>query len=197
MKIGILGGTFNPVHLGHVKMVEHVINKMKLDKIVFIPTYITPHKQNNIILDPDSRLEMLRLALDDDPRFMIEEYEIEKKDISYSIDTIRYLKTKYPEHRLYWILGADMLMYIDKWYEYRDVLKEIEFIALRREGHKDKEITEKILMLKNECDAKIEFCDIAPINISSSDIREGIKKGEDIEKLVHKSVEQYIINNSL
>jgi nicotinate-nucleotide adenylyltransferase len=197
MKIGLLGGTFNPVHLGHVKMSRKIAEMKCLDKMIFIPSYIPPHKQDEEIPSPEKRIEMLKLALEEENDFAIDGYEVRKKGISYSIDTIRYLKKKYPEDELFWIIGADMLFQIEKWHDFKNVLREMSFITVKREGYDKRDIEAYIAELRQEYSANIAYCEMDPIDISSTDIRGRVKHGKGIKKLVHKKVEQYIIDNNL
>jgi nicotinate-nucleotide adenylyltransferase len=196
-RIGIMGGTFNPVHNGHIKLCRAVMSEMELDKTIFIPSFISPHKKNESMPGADERIRMLELALEAEKDMIIDDYEVRKGDISYSIDTIRYLKDKYAGSSLCWIIGADMLFYIEKWYDYVNVLREIGFIAVKREGYAEDKMEKYISGLKSRFGADITISRTEPINISSTMIREKIKNGLSIKGYVHKKVEQYIISNNL
>ncbi len=197
MKTGVLGGTFNPVHLGHVRMSRKIMEAKGFDRMIFIPSNIPPHKQEEKIPSPAKRIKMLKLALEDEKDFIIDGYEVRKKGISYSIDTIRYLKKKYEDDELYWIIGADMLFQIEKWHDFKNVLREMSFIAVKREGYDKRDIEAYAAELRGKYGADISFCEMEPIDISSTDIRGKVKRGEEIKKLVHKKVERYIIDNKL
>ncbi len=114
MKIGILGGTFNPVHIGHLILAEEVREKLKLDKIIFIPTALPPHKDNMDIAPAGDRLKMLKLAIKGNKFFGVSDIEIKRKGRSYTIDTIKELKNKFVNDELYFIIGSDLLKYINE-----------------------------------------------------------------------------------
>jgi nicotinate-nucleotide adenylyltransferase len=162
-----------------------------------VPAYLPPHKGTDDLANPADRLEMLKLALEDQACFEIDEYEMGRKEISYSIDTIRHMNSIFPGHRLFWIMGMDMLIYIEKWHDFRNVLNEIEIMVLKRKGFGHKKIYDYISLLEERYEAKILLAEIDPVDISSSMIRKSIKSGKSIQKFVHKNVEQYIINNKL
>lgn len=193
----MLGGTFDPVHLGHIKISETVMAEMKLDKMIFIPSYVSPHKQDSKTARSSDRLNMLRLSIKDKADFEIDEHELTKQEISYSVDTIEYLKHKYQNDEIFWIIGADMLFYIEKWHEFKKVLKNIAFIAVGREGYDYRQMTKYISMLKKEYQARIFLCRINKIDISSSNIRNNIKNGRSVSEMLHPEVEKYIIINGL
>jgi nicotinate-nucleotide adenylyltransferase len=197
LRIGILGGTFDPVHLGHIKISKAVMRKMKLDRIIFIPSFVSPHKQDAKPAGPADRLNMLKLALKDQRNFEVDEHEIQKEEISYSIDTIDYLKSKYPEDELFWIIGADMLFYIEKWHEYKKVLERIAFIAVGREGYDYMSMLEHISKLERKYNAHIFLCRIPNIDISSTAIRGMIREDRPVTGMLHPDTADYIKENSL
>ena len=197
MRIGVLGGTFDPVHLGHIKISKAVMDEMKLDKMLFIPSYVSPHKQETKPADSNDRLSMLRLSLKDEEELEIDEYELNKQEVSYSIDTIDYLRQKYEKDELFWIIGADMLFYIEKWHEFKRVLESIAFITVGRKGYEHKKMSEYISMLKKEYNTKIFHCGISNVDISSTDIRKKVKKGLPVSDMLHPDAERYIKNNGL
>ena len=170
---------------------------MGLDKVLFIPSYISPHKQNGNPAGPDDRKAMIKLAVENEPDFEIEDYEIDKRGVSYSIDTVRYLKNKYKDDKLYWIIGADMLFNIEKWHEYRQLLNEMEFISVVRNGFDADKCSAYIDDLCKKYAARIILCRMKRIGISSSMIRDMVKRGKCIKKFVHKKVGKYIIDNNL
>ncbi len=115
MKIGVLGGTFNPVHAGHLILAEEMREKLGLDQVVFIPTCIPPHKQAKGIAPADDRMAMVKLAIKGNRSFSVSDVEIKRQGASYTIDTIRQLKKSYPRDELIFIIGSDLLKYLDDW----------------------------------------------------------------------------------
>lgn len=210
-KIGILGGTFNPIHMGHIKAARTVIKKFNLDKILFIPSYIPPHKKNSHIALPQHRFNMVRLALDNYPNLIPSCIEIDAEEKSYSVITLDKIKKSNPEARIFFILGIDAFLEIDTWKDYKDLLENYSFIVISRPGfylkdakqiiggkYKNKmvEIRSHINTEDMECYDFFLFHMDSP-DIASSDIREKIKKGDSIHGMVPKNVEKYIKENKL
>ena len=130
MNIGILGGTFNPIHYGHLFIAQYILDFMNLDKILFIPSGNPPHK--NGVIDKIHRLNMSILAISDNERFEIDEFEVQKENYSYAYDTLNYLKEKYVEDKLYYIIGQDAMIDFDKWHRYQEVGTMVDFIVVTR-----------------------------------------------------------------
>ncbi len=193
MKIGIFGGTFNPVHRGHITIANNFRDKYHLDKLVFIPNNVSPFKTDFIDIAPaEHRLKMLELAIADEADFSIDDFEIMRDEVSYTIDTVNYMKEKYPNAQLLLLIGTDQAINFHKWKDYNTILqKAIVVIARRRSADIEKQ--EQISpALKNSA-----FLDNDYIDISSSEIRRLNSKGEPIYKLVPFAVAEYIINNIL
>ncbi|GEL77521.1 putative nicotinate-nucleotide adenylyltransferase [Tenuibacillus multivorans] len=182
-KIGLFGGTFDPPHIGHVKLAETVLRALELDEVWFIPTYQPPHKQN-AAADPNSRLEMLRLILKDQENFNISTIEYELKGKSYTYHTMVKLKEQYPSAQFYFIIGGDMVDYLPNWYRIQDLKKVVKFVGVTRKEYEDVR-DENVLMVEME-----------DMPISSTEIRHQLKKGNQPEGL-SEDVLQYIRENHL
>ncbi|OGX07776.1 MAG: nicotinate (nicotinamide) nucleotide adenylyltransferase, partial [Omnitrophica WOR_2 bacterium GWA2_47_8] len=139
MKIGILGGTFNPIHVGHLAIAETALEKMGLNKIFFVPCHTPPHKEDKSLTAPSHRYNMVKLAIDENPRFEISDFEIQKKDKSYSIDTVKHFKNVFPKSELFFIIGYDMLDGLKQWKSIDEILKLASFIVINRPEYKKKE----------------------------------------------------------
>jgi len=187
-KIGIFGGTFDPIHIGHLITTQFVLEQRKLDKIIFIPCYISPHKTNQNSSNPVHRLNMLRLAIEGIPYFELSDYEIRKGNISYTYDTILELKKTY--HHIELIIGYDNLIVFDKWHKPDEILDLAKLIVMKRIIDKDAEV-------KNKYFEKAIILNTPTIEISSTEIRERVKKKLPIDFLVPKKVKEYIIQNKL
>lgn len=183
-KVGILGGAFNPPHIGHLLIAEHVREHLLLDEIWFVPTFISPHKES-VHIPVKHRLAMLDRAIEDNEHFLIHKIEIERKGISYTIDTIKAFKEKYPKVNFYFIIGADMVEYLPKWKQIDQLIELVTFVGVRR------------LDYQLQTPYPIKIVDIPLINLSSSYIRQRIKKNQSIKYLVTKSVEKYIKEHNL
>jgi nicotinate-nucleotide adenylyltransferase len=181
MKIGILGGTFNPVHIGHLILAEEAREKLYLDKIIFVPAYLPPHKEDIDIAPAAKRLEMLKLAIKGNKYFSVSDIETKRNGRSYTIDTIRSFKEAYPEDELYFIIGSDLLRYLDEWKDLSQIIQMVKFIAATRPGY----ALEKI-------PAYISTLPIRAVDISGFEIRQAIKQRKSFRYLVPEVVFNYI-----
>lgn len=185
-RIGILGGTFNPIHLGHIGLARQAKNILGLDKVIFMPAYVPPHKQvcNNI--DAEDRFNMVRLAIKNEKDFGVSRLEIDLKQKSYSINTLKKLKTSYPDSKIFFIVGSDALNELHNWKMVDEILKLTNFTVANRPGYEIKDIPKDILTIN-----------IKPVDISSTEIRRRIKNNESIKGLVADSVIGYIDKKGL
>lgn len=187
MRIGILGGTFNPIHIGHLILAEEAYFKLRLDKLLFVPAFIPPHKSASEVINAADRLEMVRLAIEDNPAFEVSTYEIDSKKKSYSIDTLNELRKIYgDEAQLCFITGSDSLKDLFSWKDVNDIFKISKFIVANRPGYPIKDIPK-------EADTVV----ITPIEVSSEDIRKRLKEGKSIRYLVPEKVRKYILDRKL
>lgn len=198
MKVGIIGGSFDPIHLGHLAMAEHLRELKNLDKIVFIPTGNAPHKSYESL--PDQRLEMVNLAIADNKYFSSCEIEVLKEEISYTVETLKELKEKRPEAELNFIIGMDNLFSIEKWYKIEELGKLTNILVSNRiykVGISLEETIKKCRYLQDEFSLKIDIVESPVFEISSSEIRQRIKNNKSIKYLLPKKVEDYIKDNGL
>ncbi|MDD5495497.1 MAG: nicotinate-nucleotide adenylyltransferase [Candidatus Omnitrophica bacterium] len=187
MRIGILGGTFNPIHIGHLILAEEACFKLKLDKVIFVPTFIPPHKEIAPSVKPKDRLKMVKLAIEKNPAFEVSRYEIDSKKKSYSIDTLKEFRKKYGEAaQLFFITGSDSLKDLFSWKDVNDIFKISKFIVANRPGYPVREVPKEV-----------ETVVITPIEVSSEDIRKRLKEARSIRYLVPEKVRNYIINRNL
>ncbi|MGL5348091.1 MAG: nicotinate-nucleotide adenylyltransferase [Peptostreptococcaceae bacterium] len=197
LKIGIMGGTFDPIHYAHLATAEFIRDKYKLDKILFIPSGNPPHKQKKKIVDKYDRYKMVVLATRNNDDFIVSDIEIEREKKTYTIDTLRELNEKYPNTKIYFITGADAICDIETWKDVEENFKLATFIAATRPGISLLRAQEKIENLTKKYGAKIISVYVPSLDISSTYIREQIKEGRSVRYLVPESVEKYINNNSL
>ena len=191
MNIGILGGTFNPIHFGHTFIANYVMDYMKFDKIMFIPSGIPPHK--DYVIDKNHRKAMVELAIKSNYDFLINFYEMEKEDYSYSYETVSYLLKEYKNDKFYYIIGQEAFMLFDKWYKFEELSKLITFIVVTRGEKIKSELQKKFI----KYDVDMCFLDTPNIEISSTDIRNRVKENRSIKYFVDEKVENYIIKNNL
>ncbi len=186
-RVGILGGTFDPVHHGHLIIAQAVRELRNLDKIIFVPSYISPHKQDIRASAPEHRVAMLKLSIEDIPYFDLTDYEIEKKGISYTIDTLHEIKKHYDQIEL--IIGEDNFQTFNEWKSPEEIVKLVTLVVLRRRI-KDNESYNAFIK-------RAVFLETPVIDISSSAIRERVKKGLPINFLVPQNVLKYIYDLKL
>lgn len=193
MRVGIFGGTFDPVHTGHIEMAKRAKTEFALDRVVFVPNANPPHKKNKEIADFCHRYEMLKLATDGESAFSISDYESADGKFYYSLHTMRHFRELYGDET-YFIIGADSLVTIDRWYEYATLLKENKFIVFLRDDAKELyEMVEKYRSLG----AKIEVSKMKEVGISSTKVREKIRNNDDVFGIISNRVYDYIIENEL
>lgn len=197
-KIGIMGGTFDPIHYGHLMLAEQIRASYGLDQIIFIPVGNAPHKQKHKPTDKMHRYMMTMLATASNPNFTVSDIEIKKKVITYAIDTIKDLKVFFNTPvELYFITGADAIILLDTWKSYRELVKYVKFIGASRPGVDELVLKEKIEELSLELGAHIELCSVPALAISSTDIRNRVCEGKSIKYLLPEAVENYICKEKL
>ena len=190
-KYGIFGGSFDPIHYGHLMICEYIKEEMGLDKVIFIPTGNPPHKE--IGVSAEDRYEMVRLAISPNPDFEISDIETTRVNLSYTVDTIRELKKIYKEEKLYFLIGLDSLFQLKTWKKIGDLSQEIEFVVALRPGYIDKEeINNEIDFLRENFGTKINLIKTPLYEISSTDLRDRIHEGKSLRYLIPKKVLDYI-----
>lgn len=186
MKIGILGGTFNPIHIGHLILAEEAREKLNLERIIFIPAYLPPHKDNSDIAPPSDRYKMIKLAIIANRNFLVSDIEIRRDGRSYTIDTIRELKKMYPPDELYFITGSDLLKYLDEWKDLHEIIKMVNFVVATRPGYPLEKIP-----------SYIQTVAIRAVDVSAFQIRQAIKENRSFRYLVPDLVFKYINKRKL
>lgn len=190
-KYGIFGGSFNPIHYGHLMICEYIKDEMGLDKVIFIPTGNPPHK--DLEVSAKDRYEMVRLAISPNPDFEISDIEATRVKMSYTVDTIRELKKIYREEKLYFLIGLDSIFQLKTWMKIGDLSKEIEFVVALRPGYINKdEINREIDFLRENFGTKVNLINTPLYEISSTDLRDRIREGKSLRYLIPKKVLDYI-----
>lgn len=189
MNIGILGGTFNPPHVGHLIVAERVREEFGLEKILFVPSTISPHKQHLELANPSYRMEMVQLAVLGREFFEASDLEVSRGGVSYTVDTLEQLRNSHPGDSLFLILGMDNLAEFNTWKSPGRILELAQVILMTRPGVQPP--------IDNGVQRKFTLCRVPEIGISSSEIRERVKQGKSIRYLVPKPVESYIFYRKL
>ena len=218
-RTGLFGGTFDPIHLGHLQVAQDVKEHFLLDKIIFIPSAQPPHKTSKIIADAIDRIEMTRLSVSARPDFLISDIELKRTGPSYSIDTVSYFKqVSPPDTELYFVLGLDAFLEMDTWKSYKELFNQVPFIVMNRPGVGYESEKENWQMIKDYLQKRISegytfsisksccihkekypvyLYHVTPMDISSTQIRNLLRKGRSIHSLVTENVEQYIQTQGL
>lgn len=192
--IGIMGGTYDPIHFGHLLIAAAALEQFSLEEVIFVPSALSPHKQNKTITSPEIRYEMTLLATLDNARFSVSRVEIERGGLSYTIDTVKYFQEKYPEHRIYFITGADTILDIAFWKSPEELMQKVYFIAAQRPGYTLDGLNSEFYRKYSD---RIFFLEIPQIGISSTEIRKRIKTDKSIKYYLPAQVETYIIKKGL
>jgi nicotinate-nucleotide adenylyltransferase len=214
-RLGILGGTFNPVHFGHLAAAEEVRDRLKLEKIIFIPSFLPPHKIDDDIPSAVQRQEMVRLAIKGNAHFTVSDMEIRRGGRSYTIDTIRALQQFHPGAELYFLTGLDSFLEIRTWKDWDKLMTLCSFVVLSRDGYRFCDIAqlgfldvsernlsaldarEKDQVVITAGSNRVYLERIPFYDISSTDIRTRVREGRSIKYHLPDAVEHYIIENKL
>lgn len=184
-RIGLYGGTFNPVHNAHLLVADQVGKTLCLDRVLMMPDMIPPHVDHKDAIAANLRVDMLRLAIKDNPFLGIELAEIQRGGVSYTYDTIKMLKKRHPDVDYYFIIGGDMVDYLPKWHRINDLMRLVNFVGVRRPG------------AHNQSDYPVIWVDVPEVDFSSSDIRSRVRDGRSIKYMVPAAVEKYIKEHQL
>jgi nicotinate-nucleotide adenylyltransferase len=195
-KIGLMGGTFNPIHNGHLFIAEEARIYYSLSKVIFIPNNIPPHRNTGNLPNED-RFNMIKLAIESNPYFDVSRFEIDNSGVSYSVNTVKYFYNSLKNTSLFFISGMDALLNYE-WYDFENLMSMLEnFIVLSRPGYSKENLVQKINKLYPSCSHKISIFDSILLDISSSGIRQRLAGGKNIKYLVPQKVEEYISEKRL
>lgn len=187
--IGIIGGTFDPIHIGHMTTAECALNQLGLEKVIFVPSAQPPHKLDRVISPVEKRYEMTLLATVDNPGFLVSDVEMKRPGSSYTIDTIKHFKESYPDYDIYFITGSDTIVEIHTWKSPEKLMGMTNFLTAKRPGYNYDDLESSFYEKYND---RIKFLDMPSIGISATEIRERVKADKTIKYQVHPSVEAYI-----
>ncbi len=195
-RYGIYGGSFDPIHIGHVALAENAVRECGLDKLIFMPAYISPFKQDRHVTDGRDRCRMIETVLKTNSAFCLSRYELNKQGTSYTIKTLRHWE-KLLDGELFFILGFDSAVQIDTWFEGEEILKNYHLVTARRPDTDYAEGLKKIESFRGKYGADITVLNMIPVDASSTEIRNLIKEGKPLTGLVPPEVEEYIIEHKL
>lgn len=196
--IGIMGGTFDPIHNGHLLLGKQAYDEYALDEIWFMPSGTPPHKTDHRVTEVEDRCEMVRLAIQDHPYFRFSDFEVKRSGNTYTAQTLQLLQDSYPEHRFFFIVGADSLYEIEEWYHPEEVMKQTTLLVAGREYEEaSRSLNEQIEYLSRKYQATILQLHCDEVDISSEELREMEARGKRLFKYVPKEVEAYIQEHGL
>ena len=209
-RIGLFGGTFNPIHLGHLRGAEEIREVFHLEEVIFVPSSIPPHKMSEEVIEASHRLEMVRLAVSGSPFFSVSDVEISRPGKSYSVETIKYFRESCQD-AFFFILGSDAFMEIETWKEFQALFSLCHFIVMARPGSQKNSLSSRLpgtltpaFQYKPEEKAWVHLSgyrlylkEISFLDISSTKVRELIKRGRSVRYLIPPKVEIYIQELSL
>lgn len=199
MKICLFGGSFDPIHTGHLIIAQSALEAFELDRVVFIPAYKAPHKPGHHPANAEQREQMVKLATGANPSFGVCHFEIEKKGVSYTHQTVRHFQEEFKGAELFFLLGLDLLGGLHTWKEFGFLCENVEFIVGRRKGYDTDDIASLCTALEPKVAERIarNVFDIPGIEISSTAVKDRIAGGASIKYIVPEKVEEYIYDNGL
>ena len=194
-EIGLMGGSFNPIHRGHVALARAALESGRVERVLFLPTGNPPHKKEGLA-DKFDRLRMVELAVEHETGMEVCREEIDRDGVIYTVDTLAALKRKMPDCTLTYLIGADTLRALGTWRRVETVIERCKFLVMMREGETREEVI-RLAGLWTQRGAQIDFLDARKMDISSTQIREQIQKGLPFERLVPQAVADYIHEHGL
>ena len=198
MNIGIMGGTFNPIHNGHLIIAEQAREEYQLDLVLFIPAGVPPHKRQDSILQSSLRCEMVQCAIQSNPNFKLDTREVDSQEISYTYLTLGSLSEQYPDAKLYFIMGEDSIYAVSSWRRPQDIFTLATIlVATRNDSSNISRMESQICKITKQYSCSLELIHSPSVMISSSDIRSRVANNQSVRYLVPDSVAQYINDHDL
>lgn len=189
MRIGVFGGSFDPVHYGHLRLAEEARERFGLERVLFIPNHVSPFKAGRDVSPGSLRVEMLRRAVADNPAFVVDEREVQRPGPSYTVDTLRELRQENPAAELYFLTGTDAVRDLPAWREPEAVLSLARFIAAVRPGVRAQDV---LVALPDEWESRILFLPMPELDISATDLRTRAREGRSLRYLTPREVELFV-----
>lgn len=195
-KYGIYGGSFDPIHIGHVALADSAVRECGLDKLIFMPAYVSPFKQNRKVTDGRDRCGMIKTVLGANKAFRLSNYELRREGPSYTIETLTHWRNML-DGDLYYVLGFDSVIQLDMWYKGEEILRNYPLVTARRPHTDDIEGMEIVEKFRRIYGSDITVLEMPPVDASSTVIRKLVSEGKPVSGLVPEGVEEYIIEHNL
>lgn len=196
-KIGIMGGTFNPIHYGHLFLAENAYEQVGLDKVLFMPSKNPPHKEKPVNITEQQRVDMINLAIEDNPHFELSRMELEREGMTYTADTLAILKRENPNTEYYFFVGTDSLFMMQDWRKPQEIFNLCTIVAAGRDNANEEQICRHIKYLEKQFNASIIYIEMPTIQLASCEIRERIAQNRTVRYYMPDSVIEYIKKNEL
>ncbi|MDQ7794035.1 MAG: nicotinate-nucleotide adenylyltransferase [bacterium] len=196
-RLGIMGGTFDPIHLGHLVAAEAAREQFGLDQVIFVPARLPPHKLDRPVTAAEHRLAMVLLATANHPRFFVSRVELDRPGPSYTVDTLRSFRREHPGAALYFITGADAVLELDGWKEPGELLRLCRLVVVSRPGYDRERLRAKAASLEGETGCRIEELAAPALDISSGELRQRVIQQKSLRYLVPREVRDYILKQGL
>ena len=196
-KVGVLGGTFNPIHIGHLTLAQNAMEYCDLEKVLFVPSGCSYLKDPKDVASTGHRVKMTGLAIKDNSRFELSTVESERSGNSYTYETLEILNKEHPDTDYYFIVGADTFMFMENWKEPERIFAACKIICAKRDGMDSDELNEKAVHLKEKFNADMIIMDIPEIDVSSSTVRRLLRSGISCRYYLDEDVRRYITDNAL
>ena len=198
-RFGLYGGSFDPIHLGHIRLIEQLLQLKLVDEVCFMPAAIPPHKQHKELVDSKTRLEMIQLAISNQPHMTVSNYEIANEGISYTYKTLVHLRDQFPNKKIVFIMGSDSLWYFHKWFNFKNIINEFEVLIYQRPDQDGNQLEDILEYYTEKEFEKIQrsLVQAKLFDVSSTKVREAILNRQSIHELVPKRVEDFIIQQQL
>lgn len=196
-RIGIMGGTFDPIHYGHLLIAQSAADEFQLERIIFLPTGKSPHKSEGQVTDPAIRCEMVRIAIRENPSFSLSEIEVANSYTNYTYLTLQKFRQMYPGTKLYFIMGEDSLDHLSTWRHPEEICRQASILAAVRSGNQINQVQAKIEQAKKQFGADMYMLHAPAFLISSQEIRERVRTGRSIHYMLPGEVESFISGHSL
>lgn len=197
MKIAVFGGSFNPIHIGHLIIASYSVSMGKMDKVIFLPSGHHPFKEDSTFVSPELRMDMIQSSIMGHPKFEASDYELRQRGITYTSDSMSYFRSQYPEDTLYFIIGYDLLSELERWHKLEELSQKCKFLVLKRVFDEMEHISELVERLQSRFGSQFEFVSSPFVTVSSSEIRRLAKEGHLLKYLVTDGVSDIIIKNGL
>lgn len=196
-RVGVLGGTFDPIHYGHLAAAEEAREVLELAKVIFVPSGRPPHKRFHEMVGSEHRWKMTVLATEDNPAFAVSRVELDRPGTSYTVDTLRLLQEQMPDSELYFVTGADMFLDLPAWKEPEEILRSYHFVAVTRPGWDLERLDGRLSLLVERYRSQVHILRVPGVAVSSTEIRQRLQVGRSVRYLVADRVVQYIQQEGL